>query len=163
MLDQMFPKYNYCLNYCRLVNVENFMFFCRWNKLVELVCNPIAQVHFGLKKFDMRRVTNHLINWLLLQLPWIISKKSIWNLCCSITEEILDDLTPLCSSYRWLPSSVQIYPHNLLLIYLHTTIYFPLYFRKYISYHKIHLPVHFWIFSGTKQLAVICFLMPEYQ
>ena len=118
MLDQMFPKYNYCLNYCRLVNVENFMFFCRWNKLVELVCNPIAQVHFGLKKFDMRRVTNHLINWLLLQLPWIISKKSIWNLCCSITEEILDDLTPLCSSYRWLPSSVQIYPHNLLLIYL---------------------------------------------
>ena len=118
------------------------MFFCRWNKLVKLVCNPIAQVHFGLKKLDMRRVTNHLINWLLLQLPWIISKKSIWNLCCSITEEILDDLTPLCSSCRWLPSSVQIYPHNLLLIYLHTTIYFPLYFQKYISYHKIHLPVH---------------------
>ena len=67
----------------------------------------------------------------------------IWkkSMRCSITGEIWDDLTPLCSSCRWIPSSVQIYPHNLLLIYLSQLFIF-LFICSNISYATIYLPVH---------------------
>ena len=101
------------------INSNILIFVAHWKQnhviLSKHLGSPLSGIIFDHKINCIRFARNRL--------------KLLESVCCSITGEIWDDLTPLCPSCRWLTSSVQIYPHNLLLIYLPPTIYFPLYLQ----------------------------------